>query len=195
MANEIASGKKEEKSAQDLMLEVMLKREAREAAEHEVRTRKEAANKSRRDYLLKMREESDKENADNLISKQANCDHRKGTTWIHKSMPAGIISAKQIDFMVNRHTFGNGQQRVKCEKCGMKWYPGDTQEFLIRRDSEGKTVKIPNHTKFNGGPRDGQAIGWAEALWMSKFPDQTTNTPTRAEVVWRGNMKAVVPEK
>jgi|SRR5208337_5332269 len=164
------TNEQQQQGKDDLLKDILLKREQREAAEFEKKELSEADEKHRKEVIGMQRESDDAANVKRTLRIQANCDHRKGTVVKHK----GVLRAKQIDFMVNHHVFSNGQQRVKCEKCSMKWYPGDTKEYLLRPVLS--KTRVPNHTRDS----QGVPIGWREALWMASA-DNTTNTRTTAE--------------
>lgn len=87
---------------------------------------------------------------DTKFKKWQLCDHTRGKTGRgFKSLPKAIRG-----LMINLHEFPNGDRRLKCERCGAKWwkyvrgfkiegqvYNEDSQEFLVR-DGE----LIPNPT-------------------------------------------------
>lgn len=49
------------------------------------------------------------------------CDHRKGGYSVRGAAPRGGI----VDYNVSLHTFSNGKARVRCNKCGKRWFRGD----------------------------------------------------------------------
>ena len=153
---EIQSGDQE-------LLKLMRAREEREArifAQQEKERQEREAN-----LLLRInrRKEGDAYELKMAIARQARCDHRKGTSGSGKKF-------KVVDYNLSRYTFQNGATRIKCEKCRMKWFKGDTKEFLVPaagRNSE----RIPNHTK----------LSYADVWRMCD--EDSTNTSGRAEIV------------
>jgi hypothetical protein len=132
------------------LLRLMAEREAKtlvkDKALDEARERKEKA-----------RQASAEQTMINKKLSQVRCKHRK---------PPRPGAAP--DYAVYLHTFIDGTQRIKCQKCSMYWVPQDTATHLFR---DGK--QVPNHTK----------VGWNEALAML---DQTTNKPSSSEVPMTG---------
>ncbi len=120
----------------DLLLQLLLSREARTAeAEQNV----EAARKARN----AQRELSGAKHTEKQLVKQARCRHLKGGKTGPKS---GVV-----DYNVYGHTFISGEYRIKCHGCQMIWRQKDTVEFLVRGGRQ-----VANHTK----------IGWAQAQSM-----------------------------
>lgn len=101
-----------------------------------------------------------------ILTKQRKCNHLKGSENAKLRMKSG-----GDDYLVYLHTFISGDQVVKCNKCSMRWRPGDTREFLIKN---GK--KVFNHTMS----QDGHPISWQDALMMC---NKSSNTPSSSEVV------------
>ena len=102
-----------------------------------------------------------------MIRKQKLCKHKKGNS---------VKGAKAAtDFAVYLHTFIDKKQVIKCQLCGMKWFAGDTAEFLIRG---GKP--IPNWTK----------IGWDRALEMF---EESSNKASASEVPLTEAPKIEIP--
>lgn len=118
------------------LLEVILKREAREAQKEEDIQRQIEAKQKQRDINAKSTYED-------AQFKQSKCTHLKGGK--------NRIRTQAKDFAVYMHTYINAERIIRCFLCNMKWKMKDTKEWLFR---EGK--KIPNHTK----------IGWEEACEM-----------------------------
>lgn len=118
------------------LLQILLAKEAREAAKEQ---RLLAADEARR----KQRDRNSREMDSKILLKQARCKHLKGG----KKGP----KTQQKDYAVAPHTFPNAETVIRCHICGMRWRVNDTAEWLLRN---GK--KISNHTK----------IGWREAVQM-----------------------------
>jgi hypothetical protein len=149
----------------DLLLTFLATKEARLAEEDEA---KETARRARN----AQREKSSAAHVEKQLIKQARCQHLKGG----KLGPLGGVP----NYNVTMHTFINNVVVGKCNNCGMKWQPEDTQQFLFRKDGKGVVRKIANHTKQ----------GWAEFRMMFTH---STNTPTSSEVPLQA-VSAVVAE-
>jgi hypothetical protein len=103
------------------------------------------------------RERNAKDQDSKLLLRQAKCKHLKGGKRGPKT--------QNKDYAVYQHRFINFIQYIRCAICGMRWYPEDTIEYLLR-----KGRKISNHTK----------IGWREAVNMM---DASTNTMSASESI------------
>lgn len=131
--------KVEKKSSTDVLAELMLKREA---VQEQEKLDKEAKYKE----ADARRKASDGEKLRNENRKFANCDHLQGN---HKN---GEAPFREISHM-SLHTFGGpstvDRRRIRCNKCGHKWYPGDGAD-TYRRDAQGlpgkKGAEVPNPT-------------------------------------------------
>jgi len=125
---------------------------------------------------VERRKQGDAYQASQETLAQSRCDHRKGTSGRGRKF-------KIVDYMMNRNTFQNGVTRIKCEKCHFKWFPRDTKEFVAgTMENCLKNIrKIPNPTK----------LSYIEA-WNMTNEENTTNTPSRAEMVTSGPAPAVV---
>jgi hypothetical protein len=130
------------------LLNVMMAKEARIAA-------KEAA----LEEALKARDAQRRRDSENYtvakIEAQKACKHLKGG----KSRSRG----QQKDPAVYSHIFTDRTQVIKCQLCGARWMPGDTDEYLTRNGN-----KIPNWTN----------IGWRKALDMA---EDSSNKPSSSE--------------
>ncbi len=130
------------------LLGLMMAKEARLAE-------KEAA----LEVSLKARDDQRRRDSENYtvtkIEGQKACKHLKGG----KSRQRG----QQKDPAVYLHTFTKGDRVIKCQLCGARWLPGDTEEYLTRNGS-----KIPNWT----------GIGWARAIEMV---EDSSNKPSASE--------------
>jgi hypothetical protein len=105
-------------------LEVVMGREAREAAEQQEKFRVIAAKQINRDR-------NSAHNEHEVREKQRRCRHVKGG----RLQKAGVH-----DPNLALHTFTDGTKRIRCQGCGMQWKMKDTKEFLYR---DGK--KYRNH--------------------------------------------------
>jgi hypothetical protein len=103
------------------------------------------------------RERNSKDQDSKALLKQAKCKHRKGGKRGPKT--------QNVDYAVSQHRFITFVQYIRCLICGMRWYPEDTIEYLLR-----KGHKISNHTK----------IGWREACDMM---NASTNTMSASESI------------
>lgn len=130
------------------LLSIMMAKEARIAE-------KEAA----LEVALKARDEQRRRDSENYtvakIEGQKACKHLKGGK--------GRNRGQQKDPAVYLHTFTKGDRVIKCQLCGARWLPGDTDEYLTRNGS-----KIPNWTH----------IGWARA---SEMVEDSSNKPSASE--------------
>jgi len=126
------------KSAADVLAEILLQEKAEQAQERQVKKAKLGESDDRRKQ----------QDADNLARQErqyANCDHLQGN---HK---LGESPFKEVGHM-SLHTFGGPSttdaRRIRCNKCGHKWYPGDKAESYVRNG-----VRVNNPT----------GMGWKEA--------------------------------
>lgn len=131
-----------------VQLMVLEQQERLTAAKHV--QQREAARTAQRDRNAKDQDSK-------LLLKQAKCKHLKGGKRGPKT--------QNKDFAVYQHRFINFLQYIRCCICGMRWYPDDTVEYLLR-----KGKKISNHTKK----------GWREAIEMM---DGSTNTMSASEAL------------
>lgn len=121
------------------MLELMRAREKRESEQY-LEQKKEAdrlaatrAEKSRRI------EEQFAQEARMKARRWAACDHLRGK--IGTGFRAPLIKTSFLGL----HIFPDNTVRVKCEKCGMKWYKTDTREHIIR---DGQKLSNPTGMSF-----------------------------------------------
>jgi hypothetical protein len=89
------------------------------------------------------------------IEAQKACRHLKGGK--------GRQRGQQKDWNVYHHVFTDRSVHIKCNGCGARWLPGDTDEYLTRNGS-----KIPNWT----------GIGWKRAQDMA---EDSSNRPSSSE--------------
>jgi pyruvate/2-oxoglutarate dehydrogenase complex dihydrolipoamide acyltransferase (E2) component len=142
-------------SAISQLLQYMILKEGREAAEDQ-------AKQDRFNHLRKQRERNAKDQDNKTLVKQARCKHLKGG----KKGP----KTQNKDYAVYQHRFIAFTTYIRCRICGMKWFPKDTIEYLIRVDKNDKERKISNHTR----------IGWREAVDLC---DSSTDTQTASESI------------
>jgi hypothetical protein len=130
------------------LLSIMMAKEARIAE-------KEAA----LEVALKARDDQRRKESENYtvskIETQKACKHLKGGK--------GRTRGQQRDPAVYSHVFTDGTRVIKCQLCGARWLPGDTDEYLTRNGS-----KIPNWTN----------IGWGRAQEMC---EDSSNKPSSSE--------------
>jgi len=136
------------------LLNYLILKEGREAAAAEEQLVREKARQKQRDRNAK------DQDAKSLV-KQARCKHLKGG----KKGP----KTQNKDYAVYQHVFIAFTTYIRCRICGMKWFPQDTIDYLMRN---GK--KISNHTK----------IGWREAVAMT---DASTDTMSKSEAIPNAN--------
>lgn len=152
----------------DRLLKIMEARELREAKIFERQEQERAAKEANYEVHRQKQIDADKAVFTSLFLVQSRCDHRKGTS--------GKRKWRHIDNMMDRHTLPNGLMRIKCQKCRMTWFPGDTPEkcsYTLDNWLNKKTQ--PNPTK----------ISYAKAYDMTS-DEWTTNTETRSEMVTQG---------
>ena len=90
------------------------------------------------------------------------CDHLQGN---HASGEAPI---RELDNL-SLHTYQDNTKRIRCNKCGFHWHPGDTAEFYYRWVAGIKTsAKLTNPT----------GMGWAEAYKRVISGKTTGNKPS-----------------
>jgi hypothetical protein len=135
------------KTSADLLLEVIMQREARLA-------KKEQEEENRQLAKAKQYEQNAASQNEDYLVLQTKCNHLKGGKNRRR------IQAK--DYNVRMHVFTNHEVTIRCCNCGMKWKNKDTREYLVR---QGK--KIPNHTK----------LGWEDALeFVSQSSNEVTKS-------------------
>jgi hypothetical protein len=123
-----------QQSANDILAELLLQEKAEAAQKREEEKQKYA-------MLLQRRKASEMAQLSNQDRIYANCDHLQGN---HKN---GESPFKEVTHM-SLHTFADNTMRIRCNKCGFRWFPGDTDEFIVRDG-----VKLNNPT----------SIGWKQA--------------------------------
>ncbi len=124
------------------------KKEAREEAKYQEVQERTANREMQRSRTAKGQEKGS-------LLKQAKCRHMKGGKH-----------ANRVDYALAKHLFISRKVYIVCLICKMKWFPGDTKEFLIRGT---KKQKVSNYTH----------LGWAE---VSNLFAQSSNTQTMSEV-------------
>jgi hypothetical protein len=137
------------------LLQYLILKEGREAQTAQLAQEREKARSIQRDRNAK---DSDSK----ALLKQARCKHLKGG----KKGP----KTQNKDYAVYQHRFIAFNTYIRCRICGMKWFPKDTAEYLVREDKQGRERKISNHTK----------IGWREAVNMT---DASTDTQSASESI------------
>jgi len=108
------------------------------------------------------RDRNAKDQDSKILLRQARCKHLKGG----KKGP----KTQNKDYAVYQHRFIAFTTYIRCRVCGMKWFPKDTKEYLVRLDKYEKERRISNHTK----------IGWREAVEMT---DASTDTQSASESI------------
>ena len=135
------------------LLQYLILKEGREAAAAQ-------AQEERRKQIQKQRDRNAKDQDSKILLKQARCKHLKGGRKGPKT--------QNKDHAVYQFQFIDFSTYIRCRICGMKWFPKDTAEYLVRLDKSGKERKISNHTHK----------GWREALEMC---DASTDTMATSE--------------
>ena len=137
------------------LLQYLILKEGREAQTAQLVQEREKARAIQRDRNAKDQDSK-------ILLKQARCKHLKGG----KKGP----KTQNKDYAVYQHRFIAFTTYIRCRICGMKWFPKDTVEHLVREDKQGRERKISNHTK----------IGWREAVNMT---DASTDTQSASESI------------
>lgn len=135
------------------LLQYLILKEGREAAAAQ-------AVEERRKQIQRQRDRNAKDQDSKILVKQARCKHLKGGRKGPKT--------QNRDHAVYQFQFIDFSTYIRCRICGMKWFPKDTVEYLVRIDKSGKERKISNHTHK----------GWREALEMC---DASTDTMATSE--------------
>jgi len=141
------------KSSTDVLAEIMLRRELKDEQERQ--------NKEVRNTVADARrKKEDAGKLENDRRRQTNCDHLQGNHRLGES-PFREISHLSL------HTFGGpsttDNRRIRCNKCGFRWYPGDLAETIVR---DGQ--KIDNPT----------TISWKEAYKIIMKNKNVGNKPS-----------------
>ncbi len=139
-----------DQNAVTLLLQYLIAKEGRELAE----TQKQD---ERRKNIEKQRARNSKDQDTKVLLKQARCKHLKGGKRGPKT--------QNKDYAVYQHRFIDFSTYIRCRICGMRWYPNDTRDYLVRNGH-----KISNHTH----------IGWFEAVGMT---DASTDTLSASEAL------------
>jgi hypothetical protein len=137
------------------LLQYLILKEGREAATA-------AQMEERRKQIQKQRDRNAKDQDSKILLKQARCKHLKGGKRGPKT--------QNKDYAVYQHRFIAFTTYIRCRICGMKWFPKDTADYLVREDKSGKERRISNHTHK----------GWREAVEMV---DGSTDTASASESI------------
>lgn len=126
----------EKQSATEILAELMLRREMKDE-------QTKAANEARLAVKLVRQQQADADSVKNENRRHANCDHLQGN---HKNGEAPFREISHLSL----HTYGGpsteDNRRIRCNKCGAKWYPGDTAEIYCISKLRGNDEKLPNPT-------------------------------------------------
>lgn len=152
---EVAAPTAFDQNALGQLLKYLILKEGREAAASEQA-------EERRKTIQRQRDRNSKDQDSKILLKQARCKHLKGG----KKGP----KTQNKDYAVYQHRFIAFTTYIRCRICGMKWFPKDTAEYLVREDNNGKERKISNHTHK----------GWRDAVDMC---DASTDTQSASESI------------
>lgn len=122
------------------MLELMKAREMREAAEYAARIKEADRLAAEQREKYRRMEEAWAEDARRKFRRWKNCNHLRGLTG-----PNYVAPLIKVSFL-GLHIFPDNTVRIKCEKCGMKWYKTDTAEFIVR---DGQKQENPTGLSFH----------------------------------------------
>lgn len=142
------------KDATQILAELMLEEKA-----EKVKAAQDA--KALLEKKNKQRIKTDAEKFANELRRQGNCDHLQGNHKIGEA-PFREIGA------LSMHTFQDASSRIRCNKCGFKWYPKDTVEFLPPNKVRGNTAPIANPT----------GMSWTDAYKMCMKFKNLGNKPS-----------------
>lgn len=137
------------------LLNYLILKEGREAAAAE-------QNEERRKTIQRQRERNAKDQDAKILLKQARCKHLKGGRRGPKT--------QNKDYAVYQFRLIDFTNFIRCRICGMKWFPKDTADALVRLDKNGRERKVANHTHK----------GWRDALDMC---DASTDTQASSESI------------
>jgi hypothetical protein len=114
------------KEKKESAVEILARLALEDKAEKSAKTQADKANYAQK---LAERQKADAEKTANINRKYKNCDHLQGN---HKrgEAPMRRVSA------LYEHLFNNGVNRLRCLKCGFRWFAQDTQEYLIRNGNK-----------------------------------------------------------
>jgi hypothetical protein len=118
-------------SAQDILADIMLRREAKEEKEKLQAEAKYAEKDARR-------QKQDAQKLASDVRRYTNCDHLQGNHKLGEE-PFKVVAH------LSHHTYQSGIQRIRCNKCGFRWFPGDTQDHIKR---SGKVSKNPTGMSY-----------------------------------------------
>lgn len=130
------------KSLEELLLEqnrINAAREEREAAEYVEKQAAATEEKLRKAARLRTKLERESRSDTKKQQDQRRCNHEKGqNAYKRKPIP---------EYNIYAHQLPNGMFFIACRnRCGMKWYQGDTKEFLMPNPVRGNKKPLPNHT-------------------------------------------------
>jgi hypothetical protein len=163
------------KQSPNELLDLMRAREKREAQEFEEKQEEKRVRTEEHNRRVDTRKRGDAFGWKQLFDTQSRCDHRKGT-----SGPGP--KTKVLDYNVSRHAFANGVTYIKCLKCKHKAFPGDTKAMC-----HGSMDAYTENLKSKKGPQLPNPTKLSYNDWyVMTLEENTTNTPSRAEMLTRG---------
>ena len=126
----------QQETSTDILARLMLEEKA-EAQE------KKTVERQRQAVKVARHQAADQDQLRNDNRRQANCDHLQGN---HKH---GEAPFKEVSHL-SLHTYGgpstSDNRRIRCNKCGFKWYPGDTETTLLVSRLRDNREPLPNPT-------------------------------------------------
>jgi hypothetical protein len=141
------------KSSVDILAELALEEKAEKAA-----AAKEA--KSRYKEMYNRRRVADKNRLDFQERVYAACDHLQGNS------SNGQVPLREVPDL-SHHTYSNNVQRIRCNKCTFQWFPGDTQDEIVRN----------KQTRINP-----TGLSWKDVSKLVKKFGATGNKPSKGFV-------------
>jgi hypothetical protein len=142
---------------------IALAREERELAEYTERKAAEQEAKLRRAAKIHDKVTRDKQIDAKKFADQQRCAHLKGI---------GAHDQNMNLFNLYSHQLPNGVVFIACRnRCGFKWYPGDTRETIVRN---GKTLPNPTRWSYEDAYAHLPKKSFSRSTVMRKPPEQVS---------------------
>jgi hypothetical protein len=143
--------------------EIAAAKEEREAAEYAERKAAEQEAKLQRAAKIHEKVTRDKQIDQKKFNDQARCAHLKGI---------GAHDQNMNLYNLYSHQLPNGVVFIACRnRCGFKWYPGDTRETIVRN---GKTLPNPTRWSYEDAYSHLPKKSFSRSTVMRKAPEQVS---------------------